>query len=195
VRRWTLIDLGAAFLLPLVPALLLYGLFNSQNSAVYDKAGLKLGGPAALYFALLLLALRYVSRWRPVSDPLEKLKKVLVGAWDIESRSAGSRRVATSIATFGIEDDELRLSGGSIKEQGEPIGSWSPDRLILDRERDGVIYVYELIDVNSTARWRGLMELTLVRTATPICMEGTWEVIGPDYHRGTVTFSKRPSSS
>ena len=194
MRRWTLIYLVAAFLLPLLPAVLLYALFNSQNSAVYDKEGLKLGGPAALYFVLLLLALRYVSRWRTVSDPLEKLKKDLVGAWDIESISAGSGRVAVSIATFGIEDDELRLSGGSFKEQGRIVGNWSPDRLILDRDHDAVIYLYALRDVNTNNSWRGLMELTLVRTETPISMQGTWEVIGPNYHRGTVTFAKRSSS-
>jgi hypothetical protein len=189
-----LIYLAAAFLLPLVPAAVLYGLFNSQNSAVYDKEGLKLGGPAALYFALLLLSLRYVNKWRTVADPLEKLKRLLVGAWDIESVSAGSQRAAASIATFAIQDDELRLSGGPITEQGVTIGRWSPDRLILDREHDGVIYLYELRDVNRNDTWRGLMEVTLVRTETALCMKGTWEVIGPVYHRGTVTFTKRSST-
>jgi hypothetical protein len=88
VRRWNLIDLAAACLFPLVPALLLYGLFSSQNSATYDNAGLKLGGPVALYFVLVLLAFRYVGRWRIASDPFEKLKKDLVGAWDVEAVSA-----------------------------------------------------------------------------------------------------------
>ena len=98
MRRWNLIDLAAACLFPLVPALLLYGLFSSQNSATYDNAGLKLGGPVALYFVLVLLAFRYVGRWRIASDPFEKLKKDLVGAWDVEAVSAtamaGSRRGA-----------------------------------------------------------------------------------------------------
>lgn len=194
MRLWTLIYLAAAFLVPLVPALALYLIFDSQNSATYDKAGLKLGGPGALYFGLLLVAFQFINKWRTVSDPLEKLKKILVGAWDIKSTSAGSQRVALSTATFAIEDDELRLSGGSIQEEGKTIGNWSPDRLILDRAYDGVVYLYELRDVNTNDTWKGLMEVTLVRTATPLCMEGTWEVIGPNYHRGIVTFAKRPSS-
>lgn len=194
MRRWALIDLAAAFLFPLVPALLLYGLFSSQSSATYDNAGLKLGGPVALYFVLVLLAFRYVGRWRIASDPFEKLKKDLVGAWDVEAVSAESGRVAASLATFSIEDDELCLSGGSFKEQGKTVGRWSPDRLILDRNRDGLVYLYELKDVSANNTWRGLMELTLVRSKSPLCMEGTWEVIGPNYHRGTAIFAKQRSS-
>jgi hypothetical protein len=195
VRRWTLIFFAAAFLVPLVPAVALYELFTSQNSATYDNAGLKLGGPVAAYFALLLLALRYIDKWRTASDPLEHLKKDLVGAWDIKSTSKGtSGRVADSIATFTMEDDKLRLSGGSITEQEEVIGSWTPDPPILDPDRDGVVYLYELTDVEAVVTWRGLMKVTFDRTKSPLCMSGTWEVIGPDYHRGTVTFKKRPSS-
>ena len=67
--------------------------------------------------------------------------------------------------------------------QGTTVGSWSPNhRLILDRSRDGVICLYGLNDVNTKNVWRGLMELTFVRTTTPISMQGTWEVIGPEYH-------------
>ena len=58
--RRELIDIVTSYLIPIVPAILLYGLFDSQNSAevVRDNAGLKLGGPVALYFVLLLLALQ-----------------------------------------------------------------------------------------------------------------------------------------
>jgi hypothetical protein len=195
VRRSIVIHLAAAFLFPLVPALLLFGVFSSENSAIYDKAGLKLGGPAALYFALLLLAFRYVNKWRIVSDPLEKLKKDLVGSWDIESSSAQSDKVLVSMATFDLKDGGLSLGGGTFKMQGKPFGRWTPTRVIPDPHHDGVVYLYELTDVKNRNAWRGIMELTFVHTKTPLTMEGTWEVIGPEYHSGTVTFAKHPSSS
>jgi hypothetical protein len=195
VRRLPVIDLAATFLLPLIPALLLYGIFNSANSATYTNTGVQLGGPAALYVVLLLVALRYANKWRSVSDPLERLKTDLAGDWDTKSLSAGSGQIALSMATFEIKGDELVLSGGSFKVDGTVIGSWSPERVILDKDRNAVVYLYELRDVRTNNTWRGLMELTLARSTTPMSMEGTWEVIGPDYHRGTVTFTKRTVST
>jgi hypothetical protein len=178
-------------LLPLVPALLLYGFFSSSNSATYDDTGVQLGGPAALYVVLLLVAVQYANKrlFRP--DPLKRLKMNLAGEWDTESLSVESGQRAVSTATFDFDGDELVLTGGSFRIGDAVTGHWSPDRVILDGDRDGVVYLYELRDVSTRNTWRGLMELTLARKTEPLHMEGTWEVIGPDYHRGTVRFTKR----
>lgn len=187
-----IIDLAAAFLLPLVPAVLLYVFFSSANSATYNNTGVQLGGPAALYVVLLLVAVRYANKWRLTPDPLKRLKADLAGEWEAESISSGSSgQRALSTATFDVKGGELILTGGSFKVDGTIIGQWLPDRVILDSDRDAVAYLYELRDVRTSNTWRGLMELTLARTAKPMSMEGTWEVIGPDYHRGIVRFTKR----
>jgi hypothetical protein len=192
MRRQVLIDLAAGFLIPLVPAVLLYELFNSINSAsvVQTNQGIKLGGPAALYFVLLILALWYVNKWRTKTDPLEKLKKDLVGNWNVNSVSS-SNRTAVSTSSFRLnEDNNLISAGGSFIEEGRTIGTWTPDQIILDQVRDNVIFLYDLRDAAADVNLRGLMELTIGRQ-TPLIMQGTWEVIGPNRHRGTVTFEKR----
>jgi hypothetical protein len=191
VRRQVLVDLAAGFLIPLVPAVLLYELFNSLNSAsvIQTNQGVKLGGPAALYFVLLILALRYVNRWRNKTDPLAKLRKDLVGTWDVNSVSSNDRK-AVSTSSFRLDDDNLILAGGSFVENGKTIGTWTPDHIILDRDRDKVIFLYDLKDTAAAVDWRGLMELTVGRE-TPLVMRGTWEVIGQNHHSGTVTFVKR----
>jgi hypothetical protein len=185
-------DLIAAFLVPLIPAVLLYKLFSSLNSAsvIQTNEGIKIGGPAALYVILLILALRYINRWRTTTDPLTKLKKNLVGTWDVKSVSSHDHE-AVSTSTFSIDNNELILGGGAFVEGEKTIGHWTPDHIILDRPHNMVIFLYDLKDgaVNS----RGLMELTIDKEAPPT-MTGTWEVIGQDHHNGTVTFVKRGKS-
>lgn len=191
MRRQVLFDLTVGFLVPLVPAVLLYELFNSLNSAsvVQTNQGIKLGGPAALYVVLLVLALQFVNRGRTKTDPLAKVKKDLVGNWDIDSVSSNDHK-AESVSNFRLDEDELILAGGSFVENRKTIGTWAPDHIILDPDRDEVIFLYDLKDAVAGVSWRGLMELTISRE-DPLVMRGTWEVIGPKHHRGTVTFVKR----
>jgi hypothetical protein len=191
VHRQVLIDVAAGFLIPLVPAVLLYELFDSLNSAsvIQTNQGIKLGGPAALYFILLTFALRYINRWRTKTDPFAKLRKDLIGTWDVDSVSSHGRK-AVSKSSFQLDDDSLSLAGGSFDEEGKTIGNWTPDHIILDRDRDQVIFLYDLKDATGGVNWRGLMELTIDR-GTQLVMKGTWEVIGPNHHSGTVTFVKR----
>ena len=195
MNRNILVDLAAGFLVPLVPAVLLYGLFSSLNSAslIQGNEGIKLGGPAALYVILLGLALRYINRWRANIDPLAKLKKGLVGTWDVISKSSNDRN-ATSTSSFRLDNNNLILTGGSFVEEAKVIGTWTPDHIILDPSPEMVIFLYDLKDVSTGVTSRGLMELT-ISPGTPPSMTGTWEVIGKDHHQGTVTFVRNKLKS
>ena len=189
--RNVLVDLAATFLVPLIPAVLLYELFSSLNSAsmIQDNEGIKLGGPAALYFVLLIVALRYMNQWRTKLDPLAQLKKALVGTWDVTSVSSHGRK-AISTSKFRLDDNDLTLVGGSFVEEDKTVGVWTPDHIILDRSPEEVIFLYDLKDTSAGVNSRGLMELTMV-SEKPLTMQGTWEVIGKNHHSGTVTFVMR----
>jgi hypothetical protein len=196
MRRYVVIDIVVGFLVPLVPAVLLYELFTSLNSAsvIQDNKGIKLGGPAALYVVLLVLALRYMNRWRTNMDPLAKLKKDLVGTWDVTSESSNGRK-AVSSSKFRLDDNNnLILAGGSFVEEGRTIGNWTPDHIILDPSPEMVIFLYDLKDASAGVNSRGLMELTM-GSDTRLSMQGTWEVFGKEYHSGTVTFVMRPKGN
>jgi hypothetical protein len=188
-------DLAAAFLVPLVPAVLLYELFSSLNSAsvIQDNEGIKLGGPAALYVVLLGVALRYMNKWRTAMDPLANLKEHLVGTWDVTSESSNGHK-AVSTAIFRLDNNGLTLVGGSFVEGNKTVGSWTPDHIILDNSPEQVIFLYDLKDAITGANSRGLMELTM-GSEIPLTMSGTWEVIGKDHHSGTVTFVVRAKKS
>lgn len=191
MNRNVLVDLAAAFLVPLVPAVLLYELFSSLNSAsvIQDNEGVKLGGPAALYFVLLVVALRYVNKWRTLMDPLAKLKRDLVGTWDVTSTSSNGHK-AVSTSEFRLDDNDLTLVGGSFVEEDKTVGLWTPDHIILDKSPEQVIFLYDLKDASAGVNSRGLMELTM-GSEKPRTMQGNWEVIGKNHHSGTVTFVRR----
>jgi len=183
-----------AFLVPLIPAVVLFWLFRDLNFAEMSQAGevsLKLGGPAALYVVVVLIALRLAGTLLAPGDPLHGLKAELVGRWDMTSKSGYSGSIATSTCAFTLDESELRLSGGQFVTEGNEVGTWKPEKVFLGQ--DGLAYLYELTVVGeNTAEWRGLVDLNFDRENGKVAaLRGTWSVVGPKFHNGVVTFLKR----
>ena len=184
-----IVELAAAIILALIPAVILYLLFQGENVAEYVKEseGIKLGGPAALFVIILLIELRYLSR--KTVDKLANLKKELAGTWGVTAVSADQHN-AVSNCDITVEDNELAISGGQFMEGDNPLGSWSVDCLFLSKNK--LVYLYRLKETGGTGKyWKGLVDLNISQHDGKTNMAGSWEVIGPEYRSGTITYAKQ----
>ncbi len=178
-------NLTSVFLVPLIPAVVLYYLFQGDNIAEYIRAseGIKLGGPAALYVILVVLAIRYVN-----TDPLGEVKKSLVGSWEITARSAGTD--ATSDCEISLKNDQIKISGGQFVEGERPIGTWQVEKLFLSPE--SLTWFYNLTEsAGSKSRFRGLVELNIQGSGKDLRLSGSWEVLGPEENSGTIELTRK----
>ena len=183
-----IIELGVAILLSLIPAVILYLLFQGENVAEYvkDSEGIKLGGPAALFFIVLIVALRYLSL--KSVDNLIGLKQKLKGDWEVTAISSG-KHTAKSKCEITVQDGEISLSGGQFMDEDTPLGSWSVDCLFLSSSR--LAYLYRLKETGGTGKyWKGLVDMNIAHRNGKVTLEGSWEVIGPEYKSGTISYAR-----
>lgn len=182
------VELGAAVLLSLIPAVILYMVFQEENVAEFVKGseGIKLGGPAALFFIVFVTSLRYLRR--KIDDKLASLKQELAGKWKVTALSSGQHS-ATSNCEITVHDGEIALSGGQYMDDATPVGTWSVDCLFLSSNR--FAYLYDLKETGGTQKsWKGLVDMNLSRNNGKIALKGSWESIGPEYKSGTISYVK-----
>jgi hypothetical protein len=193
-----LFHLSILILLPLFPAVFLYVLFGELNSAGVQWSGtyaVQLGGPVAAYVIVLGIAWRIYKKLYVLENPLEPLLKELEGKWHVESKSAAAGRKAQSETTIMLDDGALRVDGGtffSVTEdgsKGESIGQWHAEMAVSDGRR--LKYFYTLTDsLASPSTWRGLVEADVQPGSKPPTFRGTWQVIGKDFHSGSIVLTK-----
>ena len=190
-----LLPLVVLMVLSLTPSILLYYLFGSLNSAVFDQLPIKLGGPIAFFFAFFLkLGGMYRDSVKDDNDSARRLDPML-GNWTINSRSAISGKQASSETMIENDDGELSMKGGTfflIEQNGSrglAIGDWTVDMAVTDGRR--LQYVYTLNDMTNHGRvWKGFVSVTLVSERRPLLLEGVWQVFGSEYHNGTIQLCK-----
>lgn len=192
-RRLTIITILVA--LSLGVSISLFMLFGELNSAVFEQTTVRLGGPVAAFFIILFLLWRmYRSKYMD-DNPLEERLEPLVGLWRIESKSSVSGRFATSTTRIYIQDGALCLDGGTFFRateggaQGEAIGNWNVEMAISDGWR--LKYFYTLTE-NPTdpVTWKGLVEAALQDDPGGPAFHGTWQVLGRNFHSGTIVMRK-----
>lgn len=193
-----LLILAGLVIIALIPAVLLYLLFGDINSATFEKTGVKLGGPMAAFFVVLLLLWRMYKHMLANDNPLESQLAPLEGCWQLESVSNGSKRKASSETAIELDDGELRISGGTFfalspeGSRGNPIGNWSVEMAVSDGRR--LKYFYHLTDnLAQQSSWKGLVEATLQDDGKQPVFVGTWQVLGSgkEAHAGTITLTKQ----
>jgi hypothetical protein len=189
-------------LVPLIPAVLLYYLFGTLNSATFgiSREGIQTGGPIAAYLIALYAAIKTHRHLSEQRDILGALKKQLAGDWIVNSGSlpAGSTATGNCSATISDEGDlsidgDLAYTGGAKKNT--PLGSWNT--LKIWREGGELRYVYLLTEPATNVEWCGSAQLNLqfqkrwfgLRKRL-VSMGGTWKVYGPATKTGTLEFHR-----
>lgn len=183
-------EFSVAVALALVPAVVLYLLFKEMNLAGFEnESGIKLGGPAALFFIILITALRYFGR--RIADPLSNLRARLKGTWHIRAVST-NKHVATSTCTIDDSDGDLKISGGQFEADETVLGKWTVTATCLTDQ--SLTYVYHLREAGTGAAWKGIVEITIPKSNKLETIKGMWEVVGPDYRSGHIELTRKPAS-
>jgi hypothetical protein len=158
----------------------------------------KLGGPVAAFFATMMFLAWFYARTMKTVGAAADLAAPFAGGWHVSATSNKNKRQASSDIEAIVGDDEhLSFSGNFLDAAGKPIGEWRTENVFC--ATNGLAYKYWLTDgfAPSKANWVGFCTLfvkTRGEDGRPTCLEGTWDVIGPEHHDGTITFT-RPAAT
>lgn len=180
-------------ILSLAVAISLYLLFGELNKAGVQWTGtqaFQLGGPIAAFFVTLTVLWRMYKQAQKIDNPLESRLKSLVGEWQLESQSDQNKRNARSKTTIEFTGGELCISGGTFFDaDGKPIGDWNTEMAFSNGNK--LKFFYTLTDaLAAQSVWKGAVEVNLQPNSKPLLLQGTWQVLGKEFHRGIITMTK-----
>jgi hypothetical protein len=195
-ERRTLAAVAVLVVLSLVPATMIYWLFGALSSAnvAWASDKVKLGGPIAAFFAILLLLYRMYSRLMTTESRDSDLAQPFVGRWRATSHSNVSGRDATSdIDAVLTGDGMLALSGNFRDQDGKDIGDWDSKEVFCTPSR--VAFRYVITDKGAAEDNTNIAFCTLRiaarnKSGRPTRLSGTWDVIGPRHHDGTIELER-----
>lgn len=176
---------GAIWLIPIVPVVVLYVLFEEYNVFEFQDApgGVKAFGPIGAYLVLVWLALRNRGL---LEVKLGDDEYRLLGSWELTSHSLHGHE-----ATGGCritEDGGALCLTGTFSQSERVTSTWRSSMAQLDHSQ--LLVVYELHDRERNLSSEGLMKLMLDNTDRPARLEGDWAIVGRDGSMGTVVFTR-----
>jgi hypothetical protein len=174
-----------AFLLPLIPVVILYWLFREQN--FFDLKGgarfaLSTGGPIGAYIVLLWLALNEGRKL--FSSPLND---AVVGEWTFISRSS-SGKTAKGVASITPEGGDLVVRG-NFREGGHTQGTWRSDAALVNS--GSMVYMVNLPTAEGTFLNFVTLHLSRDNRGRVISMGGSWHALRDVLKRGEIEFRRR----
>ena len=194
--RTLLIAICVIVAVSLAPAVLLYLLFGSLSSANVSwlNGDVKLGGPIAAFFATLMFLYRFYARYARTADDAAEMAAPYAGKWHVTAQSSKNQRKASSDIEAIIGANGLSFSGNFLDTAKKPVGEWKTEYVFC--APTGLAYKYWLTDGSSGAKqnWIGFCTLYVAKrgkSARPSRLEGTWDVIGPEHHDGTIAFERQ----
>jgi hypothetical protein len=183
IKTW-----GLILLLPLVPVVLLYMLFEKQNYfELHDTAkGLVAVGPIAAYVAIVGLATSIYSKISPSFAGLDPQLDELCGDWKFVSTSTdGLSRVGDC---FINKKGQQLVVTGTFKEGDKTVGGWRGE--LTGLRDNNFLMVYSLQEFGHDNLY-GLVQVPFT-AATAQEMSGTWSVVGRSGLEGTITYTRKP---
>ncbi len=193
-ERVTLTAIAVLVALSLLPAVLIYWLFGILSSAEVAWASdkVKLGGPIAAFFAILLLLYGFYSRLMGTPTRESDVAQPFVGRWLAKSSSNASGRTATSDVDAQLTDGgRLALSGNLRDQSGKVIGAWDTKEVFCTPTSLAYRYVItDRVSGNTTIAFCTLRIQERDKSTRPTRLSGDWDVIGPKHHDGTVELER-----
>lgn len=186
-KMWSLV-----LLLPLIPVVFLYLLFEKQNYfELQDTArGIVAVGPIAAYIVLVLIALKVYQKISPsflaLNPDLDKLR----GEWTFESTSK-ENNVRVGDCFIHNEKGQLVING-TFKDGNETVGNWESE--LAGFKENNLLMVYMLRDNETGENLYGLAQIT-ISNPEAASMSGVWSVVGRDGLRGKITYTRKPKSN
>jgi hypothetical protein len=174
-----------AFLVPLIPVILLYWLFSEQN--YFDLKGgakyaLSAGGPIAAYFILVRLALYQAPKL--FSSPLNDS---VIGDWTFVSKSS-SGKSAKGTASIAAEGGDLVVRG-SFREGGQTLETWRSDAALVNS--GSMVYLLNLPTAEGTFLNFVTLNLSRDKKGNVMVMSGSWHALRDVLKRGEIEFRRK----
>lgn len=181
-KTWSLI-----LLLPLVPVVLLYMLFEKQNYfELHDTAKTFLAtGPIAAYVAIVWIAYKIYFKISPSFAGFDARLDQLCDNWRFVSTSKGGH-VRQGDCTI-IKDRQQLVINGNFKEAEKIVGVWEGE--LTGLRGNNFLMVYSLHETGKPNLY-GLVQVP-VSDATGQEMSGIWTVVGRSDLEGTITYTRK----
>lgn len=182
IKTWVLI-----LLLPLVPVVLLYMLFEKQNYfELQDTAkGIVAVGPIAAYVVIVGMATTIYSRISPSFAGLDPQLDEICGDWTFVSTSTGGN-IRKGDCFIKKKGQQLVVTG-TFNEGDNPVGGWNGE--LTGLRDNNFLMVYSLREIGHENLY-GLVRVPF-STATTQKMSGTWSVVGRSELEGTITYTRK----
>lgn len=179
----------ALLLLPLLPVVILYVIFDQANYfKLEDTArGIVATGPIAAYVALVWLGWVIYKKVSNITVTSSAALKQVLGRWRFEAVSAHgtTRSGQCSITNPG----GVITINGSFMENGQPVGDWRSQMAQLSDSELAVVYNLTEVRDGHEESSKALCTLHFdPESVSP--MTGRWVVVGRDNAYGTVTYTK-----
>ncbi|HKQ53288.1 MAG TPA: hypothetical protein VJT74_13020 [Pyrinomonadaceae bacterium] len=184
-KMWSLL-----LLLPLVPVVLLYLLFEKQNYFELQETakGILAAGPIAAYVGLVLVAWKIYLRISPMFVAVNAQLDQICGDWLFESTSRSGN---TRVGDCYIRNERGQLViNGNFKNGDKTVGTWECELAGLRGNNLLMVYTLREIKEGKSDNLYGLVQVPFGE-ATASEMTGIWTVIGRADLDGTIKYTRR----
>ena len=181
-KTWSLI-----VLLPLLPVVLLYILFERQNYfELHDTAkGLVATGPIAAYVVIVWIAYRIYFKISPSFVGFDERLDQLCDKWTFVSTSRGGH-VRQGDCTITKDRQQLVING-NFKEGETILGIWEGE--LTGLRGNNFLMVYSLQETGKP-NFYGLVQVPFGDPAAQQ-MSGIWSVVGELNIEGNITYTRK----
>jgi hypothetical protein len=188
--------------LPIIPVVLLYWFFGSQNyfNLTNTAKGLVMSGPIGAYILIVWMGWNIFARMLKTIAKPNDIKKIK-GDWEFTSKSNRMDEKGNSViderkGTCKFVDDmgTLKMTG-SFTENDKPVGSWESEMCKLDSSMLKFSYILREIKGTTMEYFDGLCVLSYFdnphKKGEQIeKIEGIWVIIGRADMAGEIKFTK-----
>ena len=182
---------------PLIPVVILYGLFGNQNYFGLDgwAKGLVATGPVAAYVFLVHQGWR-IFRGLPGLLGLSASTRGagLTGDWTFESATPDESTVRQGSCHVELRAGALRLDGDYRAPTGQLMGRWASTVTAVDATRLVFLYTLDEILAEGAKHQEGVCWVRF-SGVHPERMEGQWRILGDSQSLGNITLIKGPPSA
>lgn len=202
MNDFTLKAWGILLSLPVVPVVLIYWFFGSQNyfSLTDTAKGLVMSGPIAAYVVIVWMGWKIFSRMLKVLSKPDDLKMVK-GNWTFISTSSRTNEKGEPVndrregTCKFIEDRGTIKVCGSFLQKEKIVGNWESEMCQIDSSMLKFSYILREIKSTSLQYFDGFCVLTFfddqsIEGEQVNKMEGIWTIIGRSEMAGEITFQR-----
>jgi hypothetical protein len=177
------------FLIPAIPVVAFYLLFNQQNYFELKEParGIVATGPIAAYVALVLIGWTIYKRVSNITGEISPLQSKIMGSWRYVATSAhGTRRDGTAEVS---DDHGLICVSGNFQDGGRDAGRWNSEMARIERQQLQILY--QLEDFRAAGPTISTAVLSVhIDPQNPGRMSGNWVVLGRDDAYGDIVFER-----